>query len=393
MRASSLFVAVALACSRGTDKPDSVSASAPVRTDTVSPQALASADTAAIRDTTPLDSVVQVSVGVQACAVTRSGAAYCWEEYGDGKHGYPKNVGRPPDPKREKGDHHFTQISMAGPHLCALDSDDHAWCWGTSDGDGLLGTGKKKDQSQEPQRVVGDRAFTQISAGGWHVCALDSARRAWCWGSGTGGQLGVPSEEVFAEPTAVVGDHVFTQISAVALHTCAVDQQGYLFCWGGGRGTRTGGSLALAAAASVPRRVQGIEGVRSLDGHCVVDGEGAVWCWREPFQAQRVESPVAFVSVASDDGRRCALTKEGVAYCWGYNSEGELGVTPDSTIVVDGRSFVVTKRPLPVKTDIRFRQLSVGDLGVCGVGTDGRAYCWDTEGMVKQKQPRAVVLP
>jgi alpha-tubulin suppressor-like RCC1 family protein len=60
------------------------------------------------------------------------------------------------------------------------------------------------------------------------------------------------------------------------------------------------------------------------------------------------------------------VTTVNVAFCWGWNREGEVG---------DGTR---TQRLTPVRvlTDVRFSAASPESSHVCGVSTDGRAYCW-----------------
>jgi alpha-tubulin suppressor-like RCC1 family protein len=59
-----------------------------------------------------------------------------------------------------------------------------------------------------------------------------------------------------------------------------------------------------------------------------------------------------------------------VAFCWGANSQGQLG---------DG---TYTDRTMPVRVagGLRWRQLSSGASHTCGVTTDTRAYCWGNNG-------------
>ena len=62
----------------------------------------------------------------------------------------------------------------------------------------------------------------------------------------------------------------------------------------------------------------------------------------------------------------CALTAEGEAWCWGLNTDGQLG---DATIL--------TKRlPTRVDTSKRFRFLTGGWAHTCGVNVDREAFCW-----------------
>ena len=57
---------------------------------------------------------------------------------------------------------------------------------------------------------------------------------------------------------------------------------------------------------------------------------------------------------------------EGNAYCWGFNTFGQLG---------DGMN-VDALGPSPVSGGYTFATLSAGRLHTCAVTTDGVVYCW-----------------
>jgi len=75
-----------------------------------------------------------------------------------------------------------------------------------------------------------------------------------------------------------------------------------------------------------------------------------------------------FHAAAVTSGRlhTCALTEEGVAYCWGGNAEGQLG---DGTVV--DRAL-----PAPVATELRFVSLTSGANHTCALTVEGEAHCW-----------------
>jgi alpha-tubulin suppressor-like RCC1 family protein len=66
----------------------------------------------------------------------------------------------------------------------------------------------------------------------------------------------------------------------------------------------------------------------------------------------------------------CAVALGGAAYCWGYNWDGMLGTgtTTDATV------------PEPVVGGLTFASVSAGGGKTCGVTTDGIAYCWGYNG-------------
>src|SRR5205807_268421 len=84
-------------------------------------------------------------------------------------------------------------------------------------------------------------------------------------------------------------------------------------------------------------------------------------------------SPSGISDIASVDAgglHSCALRASGVAYCWGDNSNGELGDGTTTNRLV----------PMPVAGGLTFISLSAGAHYTCGVATSGAAYCWGNNG-------------
>jgi alpha-tubulin suppressor-like RCC1 family protein len=74
----------------------------------------------------------------------------------------------------------------------------------------------------------------------------------------------------------------------------------------------------------------------------------------------------AFTQVSAGGDFNCGLTSDGRAYCWGTNSNGELG---DGTR--ESRNV-----PTAVSGGLVFRNIAAGSFHTCGVTTDDRLYCW-----------------
>jgi len=71
-------------------------------------------------------------------------------------------------------------------------------------------------------------------------------------------------------------------------------------------------------------------------------------------------------SLSKVEGVSCGLTTGGAAYCWGSNIGGQLG---DGT-----RTRRLT--PTPVAGGLKFRSIAVGNEHACGIATNGSAWCW-----------------
>ena len=242
--------------------------------------------------------LTQISAGSQFnCALTSTGAAYCWGDNADGELGHGGTIeSTVPIAVSTSGVLHsktLTQISAAGQTACALASTGAAYCWGDN-ANGQLGNGSLTSSSV-PVAVLASGALngktlTQITAGLDHTCALDSTGAAYCWG-GPGALLGSDSISSSDTPVAVSASGVLdgtilTQISTSDDHTCALASTGAAYCWGSGGSGQLGdastGSTTVPAAVSI----SGVLEVRTLtqisagaDDTCALDTRGAIFCW------------------------------------------------------------------------------------------------------------------
>ena len=71
----------------------------------------------------------------------------------------------------------------------------------------------------EAEATFIEGAFSQVSAGRYHNCAVKSDRTLVCWGFNSHGQSTPP-------------EGTFMQVSGGQYHTCGVRTDGTLACWG-----------------------------------------------------------------------------------------------------------------------------------------------------------------
>lgn len=207
-----------------------------------------------------------------ACALTGSGAAYCWGDNSTGQLGIGVNAA--PDtcahgpcsrtPVAVAGGLTFTTLNVGTQHTCARASDGRWYCWGLNNF-GQLGTGATGPEScvggpsvpcsSTPVRVSAGSNLTAVYAGRRHSCGVTSTGAAYCWGENVFGQLGDGTTANRLTPVAVAGGLTFASVSPFVSHTCGLTTGGVAYCWGENPDGRLGNGTTTSS--TVPVRVAG----------------------------------------------------------------------------------------------------------------------------------------
>ena len=108
--------------------------------------------------------------GLSTCAVDASSSVYCWGSNATGIVGDGTNVTRLLPTPVQTGAIAFSQIAAGSKHSCALSTSGAAYCWGRNSS-GQLGDGTQADRML-PTLVLGGLAFTTIDVGVSHTCAV-----------------------------------------------------------------------------------------------------------------------------------------------------------------------------------------------------------------------------
>ena len=347
-------------------------------------------------------SFTQISAGKEhTCALSATGAAYCWGsnysgQLGDGTFVVHKT------PTAITGGLVFQQISAGGTHTCGVTTSGEAYCWGNHI-DGQVGDGTDSWDGRVsninnprpiPTAVAGDLTFAQVSAGWEHTCGVTTTGEAYCWGSNIGRQLGDGTQQRKVAPSAVVGGRTYSQISAGRSHTCGVTTSGTASCWGYnyygqlGEGWYTDHVPQSVPVSTLGDVVGGLtySQVRAGGNHtCGVTPSGEAYCWgrgREgqlgtPFYDYRAQAtPVqvkppqlVLAKISAGGAHTCALAPSGEAFCWGDNHVGQLG---DGT----WRWTTASARVVDVWGGRTFQEIASGGQHSCGLTGSGEAYCW-----------------
>jgi alpha-tubulin suppressor-like RCC1 family protein len=271
----------------------------------------------------------EVSVGfAHVCGVATDSRAYCWTH----------TIGDQPIPV--PGELSFRQVSAGFDHTCGRTTENRVYCWGSNDW-GELGDGTQEDQLA-PVPVAGGRFYRDVMAAANWSCGVTTGYRAFCWGDDWNGQLGDSTGrpgEIRTVPVPVAGRRRFRQVDGGFAHTCGVTLDNRIYCWG-------------------------------------ANGEGQLGIGRfggkRRWPCCRVLSPFTFDRVSTGSLYTCAETTENRAHCWGLNSNGQLG---DGTKTWRSKPVAVARGLLFKQlTADGFPGFSEGH--TCGTTTALRAYCW-----------------
>lgn len=289
-----------------------------------------------------------------ACALNPAGQAYCWGRNDDGELGNGTRTSSSVPVAVQQGGVSFTTLSTSyAEFACALTAAGQAYCWGNNNF-GQLGTGSAGNTSPAP--VAGGISFVQLVASNQYTCGLNFTGQAYCWGVSSRGALGNGATSNNATPMPVQqGALRFASLAASGDHTCGLTPAGQAYCWGDNSTGQLGNGATSTAANPNP--------VAVAQGALVFTSIGAGYSHR--------------LSSAPFAEHTCALATSGQAYCWGENSEGELGsgsaVPGPVPAPVLGPSSSV---PVVVQGGLTFTSITVGDEAACGVTASGQAYCW-----------------
>jgi alpha-tubulin suppressor-like RCC1 family protein len=364
--------------------------------------------------TGPLKGVERIRAGAYtSCAVTGDGRGWCWGynaagQLGNTTWGFPlpnQGYSNQAVAAPVAGAYHdansiiyegmdaLTDLASGYQHTCGLRFDGTVWCWGANAA-GQLGSGTQA--SIIPVQVQGAAFATtppSIASGYKHTCMIAADGTARCWGGNSSGALGDGTSTDRSTPVQVLGAARWRTIAAGSYHTCALSADGAVLCWGYnnsgqvGDGTTTNRFSPVTVNLASGGLLGTATGIAAGEGTtCATINDGTVKCWGwggegnlgdgqtsahhstvpTTVMSAANQNLTGVIALASGNAHMCAVVQDGTVWCWGRNTDGELGngTTTDSGYAsqVPGLSGIVT--------------LASGEFHTCAVDSSGIVSCW-----------------
>jgi alpha-tubulin suppressor-like RCC1 family protein len=232
-----------------------------------------------------------------------------------------------------------------------------------------------------------------------HVCINQITGEIYCWGDGSHGQLGTGSTNYFATvPQPSKGSTAYNPIRdtyyvvAATSHTCSLTNSGKVYCWGEGEDNRLGyGSTSDQISpqlAPFPAH-RTVEMIATHESHnCAITDNGEVYCWGNntdgqigmgykssnqghPTQVNLPGNRMA-VAISVGDSFSCAVLDNGSITCWGGNDLGQLGDGTNANSTQPGQHTILGQNAITV---------SSGKSHSCAILVTGEVACWGQNNM------------
>jgi len=283
-----------------------------------------------------------------------------------------------------------------GVFACGLDGGGVVYCWSSSNFP-LVGTGSDDVSGGRAWPVPGGVQFVTASSGVLAGCGVTGGHELYCWPFGF---TYTYYQFVPGMPVVVPGPTGFTGVSVGEYHNCAVGTDELGYCWGESNAFGELGDGKNPQPSSTPSPVQGGIHFRSVtvgEWHsCGLSTSGIVYCWGlndvsqlgidssvtcpEAHPCSPLPTPVSggltFKAVTAGTRHTCALTVDGVAYCWGNNTSGQVGAWTTETCGDQYNSFPCATKPMRVLAANAFVEITAGGDHSCGLTATGTVWCW-----------------
>ena len=345
----------------------------------------------------------QVAAGeTHSCGLSAVGVAYCWGRNNRGQLGNGDTVDQF-SPVAVDSEVRFEALSLGDRHSCGHSLEGPVYCWGDNNR-GQVGVEFDDEEPNiiRPVEVQLRRAggqndrldFTSINTGREYNCGASTTGEVYCWGYNIHGQIGLNpanSETVQDRPRRVALDGADArEVGTAYFFVCAVMDDESMRCWGRqGPGIESlesegGGSFVYPQELDIAN-ISGLTGLKGgADFLCGVDADDGLWCWGANGSGQLGQGDIedrdepqqvgalGVGAYSASNLHGCAVdADDGGVLCWGANPSNQVGPQPTNP--------EMTPRSVDLPDD-EFISVAAGIAHSCAVSSEGRAFCWGSEG-------------
>ncbi|MCA9704407.1 MAG: DUF4215 domain-containing protein [Myxococcales bacterium] len=283
------------------------------------------------------------------------------------------------------------------PSLCVTDCGDGVVVGTETCDDGNIGQGDGCSltcQTEFGWDCVGTpsvctltQVLDRVSLGVDGGCVLSTLGDLGCFGINSQGEVGIGVAGVEIHiPTFTIDDVI--AFSSGEEHNCAVRVGGSAWCWGDNSQTQMGPNSMGITDEHLPLEVPGMPALVDIgagyDHNCALDVAGAVWCWGDNTNRQlghggadTVDSPtpqvvpmpggLTVIDLGMGDDHSCVVLSDNTVACWGDDDNGQLG---------DGTSGTDSGDAAVVPGLVAVLDVEGGDDHTCARDDLGQLWCW-----------------
>ena len=333
-----------------------------------------------------LNTWVNISAGLgHVLALKNDGTLWSWGYNGTGELG--QNITSPftrNSPVQVGGNTNWSKISAGAGVSYAITTTGTLWGWGDNS-QRAVGDNTAVTRSSPVQ--IGTRSdWTNISQGTPSQYGIGFATRSdgtlWAWGYAVNHQLGIfhPASEI----ARVMTQRKFTNLSAGGSHSMAVSDDGTLWGWGA-NSTGQLGNGTITATTSSPVQIGTLNNWSKLfaawSGTMAIKTNGTLWGWGFNTYGQlgdgtaaaksspvQIGTLVDWSTLAVGNNHTLALKTDGTIWSWGFNGNGELG---QNIAISINRSS-----PVQIGTRNDWTWIGAGSNHSIAVRSDGTLWTW-----------------
>jgi alpha-tubulin suppressor-like RCC1 family protein len=323
-----------------------------------------------------------------ACGLRGSGALSCWGDGSLGQTAQPGNESPGLAPASVGVATDWTAVTGGLRFACGIHGGKLA-CWGSAS-HAALGLGYTSDRT-DPTLASASTDFTRLAVQMDDGCAIHATGELSCWGRNAFGNLGDGTMVSRAASVPVGAGKLWQRVTLGRNHACGIatdNNVNGVYCWGTelnqelGNGVAVTNQLTPGLITPTPGNTSAwTEIAAGLNYTCALRQDGTLWCWGRNTQGQLGDTTTTaradpkqvlplgaadWVEISASGEFTCARRASGALFCWGRNDVGQLGAG-------DVVSPVSTPKQVGTAT---YSAVSAGQNHACAVATDGTLWCW-----------------